>query len=134
MDHCRRQNVRQNCLVVSFICFVLGVAAVLFEAFALFAIQFCDGEDLMMLYWGFWTLIQVGSFIAILGIVLNQWNELLGKELPPWNIALGTPVLVIAGVAHSWLNTSSSLWKKWRGKREDDKSMRNVDRVSLSRT
>jgi hypothetical protein len=46
------------------------------EAFAAFNIQICDGEDLMMLYWGFWTLIQVGSVIAIFGIMLNQWYSL----------------------------------------------------------
>jgi len=71
------------------------------EAFAAFSIQFCDGEGLMMLYWGFWTLIQVGSLIAIFGIMLNQWYSLGDKEHPPWNVALRTPVLVIAALGHA---------------------------------
>ena len=90
VDHNCRQKIRQKWLVVSFICFVLAPAAVLFEAFAVFSIQFCDGEDLMILYWGFWTLIQVGPLIGILGIILNRRNVLSRKEHPPWNTALGT--------------------------------------------
>lgn len=53
-----------------------------------------------MFYWGFWTLLQVGSVIAILGISLNQCYSIQGKKLPPWNVALGTPVLVIAAAGH----------------------------------
>jgi hypothetical protein len=51
-------------------------------------------------YWSFWTLIQVGSLIAILGISVSQGYCLVGKEGPPWNVALGTPVLVLAALGH----------------------------------
>lgn len=54
----------------------------------------------MMLYWGFWSLLQVGSLIAILGIVLNQAYGLQNRAEPPWATALGTPVLVIAAFGH----------------------------------
>src|SRR6202021_1520377 len=88
LDTTQHMQIRRKCLLISLICFILALAAVIMEAFAAFNIQFCDGEDLMMLYWGFWTLIQVGSVIAILGIGLNQWYSLREKEHPPWNVAL----------------------------------------------
>ena len=45
--HRRSANVVCTCLIL-----VIGCAIV--ECFALFNIEFCDGEDLMFLYWGFW--------------------------------------------------------------------------------
>lgn len=106
------------------------MVTVIMEAFAAFSIQFCDGEDLMMLYWGFWTLIQVGSLIAIFGIMLNQWYSLREKELPPWNVALGTPVLVIAALGHAWQSCVRTVWRKWTGKAKKT-TMRNMDGVSM---
>jgi hypothetical protein len=58
----------------------------------------------MMLYWGFWSLVQIGSFIAILGIVLNQAYGLQNRVEPPWATALGTPVLVIAALGHFFIS------------------------------
>ena len=101
------------------------------EAFAAFSIQFCDGEDLMMLYWGFWTLLQVGSLIAIFGIMLNQWYTLREKEHPPWNVALGTPVLVIAALGHAWQSCVKNAWRKWHG--NPKKKGLNVGGVELRR-
>jgi len=100
------------------------------EAFAAFSIQFCDGEDLMMLYWGFWTLIQVGSLIAIFGIMLNQWYSLREKEHPPWNVALGTPVLVIVALGHAWQSSVKTAWQKWKGK-DEKTTMWNIDGVTM---
>ncbi|KAL2158495.1 hypothetical protein VTH06DRAFT_4262 [Thermothelomyces fergusii] len=71
------------------------------EVYALMALQFCDGEDLMSLYWSTWTMLQVGSLIAILGILLAIFNGLRGNKNPPWALALGTPVLVVAGIGHA---------------------------------
>ncbi|KAM0286982.1 hypothetical protein ACHAQH_000667 [Verticillium albo-atrum] len=68
------------------------------EVFALLALQFCDGEDLMSLYWSTWTMIQVGSLIAVCGIVLALMHTLRDRKNPPWALALGTPVLVVAGL------------------------------------
>src|SRR5258706_11552830 len=92
--------VRKKCFLVSILCFFFALISVIMEAFAALSIQFCDGEDIMMLYWGFWNLVQVGSLIAILGIAFNQAWSLGGKEQPPWNIALGTPVLLMATLGH----------------------------------
>jgi len=126
--------IRQKCFYISLICFALSVAATIVEAFAAFNIQFCDGEDLMMLYWGFWTLVQVGSVIAILGIAVNQWYALENKELPPWNVALGTPVLVIAALGHAWQNCTKSAWRKLKGRLDEKSPARSTDPLSWSRT
>lgn len=52
----------------------------------------------MHLYWGFWSVLQVGSIIAILGVVLHISMSLINIPKPSWGIALGTPVLVFAGL------------------------------------
>lgn len=70
------------------------------EGFSLLALQFCDGENLISLYWSTWTMIQVGSLIAMMGIILAMAHSLRNRRHPPWALALGTPVLVIAGLLH----------------------------------
>ncbi|GKT54924.1 hypothetical protein ColTof4_08216 [Colletotrichum tofieldiae] len=70
------------------------------EVFTLMALQFCDGEDLMSLYWSTFTMIQVGSLIAVCGVILALVHQLRQRKNPPWALALGTPVLVIAGLFH----------------------------------
>ncbi|XDG09226.1 hypothetical protein ABKA04_008841 [Annulohypoxylon sp. FPYF3050] len=80
--------------------FILAAALLVFEVFALLALQFCDGEDLMSLYWSTWTMLQLGSEIAILGINLSLWHQLFNVRQPLWALALGTPVLVVAGLGH----------------------------------
>lgn len=64
------------------------------------ALQFCDGEDLMALYWSTWTVMQIGSLIAIFGVLLAVFHSIRGRKHPPWALALGTPVLVVAGLGH----------------------------------
>ncbi|KFH41522.1 hypothetical protein ACRE_077560 [Hapsidospora chrysogenum ATCC 11550] len=81
-------------------CVVLSAVIVIMEAYALMALQFCDGEHLMSLYWSTWTMIQVGSLIAMVGIILAMMHSLKNSKHPPWALALGTPVLVIAGFLH----------------------------------
>jgi hypothetical protein len=68
------------------------------EVFVLFNIEFCDGEDLMQMYWGFWSILQVGSNIAIFGVMLQLWIVLGNVQTPSWAVALGTPVLVFAAL------------------------------------
>jgi hypothetical protein len=60
----------------------LSVVAIVMEVYALMALQFCDGEDLMSLYWSTWTMMQVGSLIAIFGILLSVTNSLRGNQNP----------------------------------------------------
>ncbi|KAG4032238.1 hypothetical protein MFRU_007g01490 [Monilinia fructicola] len=57
------------------------------------------------LYWSFWTLLQVGSTIAIFGIAVAQLWALTGRDALPVNVAIGTPVLLVAwlGVAFEYL-------------------------------
>lgn len=58
-----------------------------------------------------WGIIQIGTLIAIFGVTFHQWASLREQEPPPWNIALGTPILVIAAFcffAISWIG------KKWK--------------------
>jgi hypothetical protein len=52
------------------------------EAYSLLALQFCDGEDLMSLYWSTWTMIQVGSLIAMVGIILALAHALNDRKHP----------------------------------------------------
>ncbi|KAI1811468.1 hypothetical protein GGS20DRAFT_593136 [Poronia punctata] len=95
-------------LLTSLICtlgiFLVAAVMIVMEVYALLALQFCDGEDLMSLYWATWTMLQLGSEIAILGVSLALWHHLQDMEHPLWALALGTPVLVVAGFGHVlWL-------------------------------
>ncbi|KAH8125856.1 hypothetical protein FP744_10009136 [Trichoderma asperellum] len=81
-------------------CVIVSTAIVIMEAFALLALQFCDGENLISLYWSTWTMTQVGSLIAMMGIILAMAHSLRNRRHPPWALALGTPVLVTAGLLH----------------------------------
>lgn len=60
----------------------VSVVAVVLEVFALLALQFCDGEDLMSLYWSTWTVMQFGALIAIFGILLAAFHTIRGRKHP----------------------------------------------------
>ncbi|KAI1426392.1 hypothetical protein F5Y12DRAFT_794288 [Xylaria sp. FL1777] len=91
-------------LTVSLVCtlgiFLIAVVILAIEVYTLLAIQFCEQEDLISLYWATWTTLQLGSEIAILGVSLALWHHLWDMEHPLWALALGTPVLVVAGFGH----------------------------------
>ncbi|KAL2130310.1 hypothetical protein VTI74DRAFT_6636 [Chaetomium olivicolor] len=95
------KNKMRKCMLICSVYAAISVVAVVMEVYALMALQFCDGEDLMPLYWSTWTMMQVGSVIAIFGIMLAMFNSLRGNKNPPWALALGTPVLVVAGIGHA---------------------------------
>ncbi|KAF7951519.1 hypothetical protein EAE96_006825 [Botrytis aclada] len=99
----RRTQIR--CIYVSSLCLVVAIACTVFEAFAASTLIFCHQLDMVFLYWSFWTLLQVGSTIAIFGIGLAQLWSYMGRESLPVNVAIGTPVLIIAwlGVALEYL-------------------------------
>jgi hypothetical protein len=65
----------------------VSVTSVVLEVFALLGIQFCQQEDLMGLYWASWTTLQVGSTVAILGILLAAAYQLMPLNAP-W-VSLG---------------------------------------------
>ncbi|KAG5933554.1 hypothetical protein E4U53_000951 [Claviceps sorghi] len=96
----QRAKALKTYILLNVLCVLASTAVVILEAFALLALQFCDGEDLMSLYWSTWTMLQVGSLIALLGIVLALLFSHRNRKHPPWALALGTPVLVIAGLLH----------------------------------
>ncbi|KAI1482310.1 hypothetical protein F4774DRAFT_308994 [Daldinia eschscholtzii] len=97
--------------------FSIAAVFLVIEVFALLALQFCDGEDLMALYWATWTMLQLGSEIAILGVVLALWHHLSNIRLPLWALALGTPVLVVAGFGHVIQIALRMFFKRARARR-----------------
>ena len=76
------KNRMKRCMLICGIYAGTAVVAVVMEVYALLALQFCDGEDLMPLYWSTWTMLQVGSVIAIAGILLAVMNTLRGNKNP----------------------------------------------------
>lgn len=72
----------KRCMMVCSIYAAISIVAVVMEIYALMAMQFCDGEALMSLYWSTFTTMQFGSVIAILGILLSMLNNLRGNKNP----------------------------------------------------
>jgi hypothetical protein len=119
----RRNKIRRlrlHYLSIASLCAVLSFVCTIFEVFALFSVEFCGGEDLMMLYWGFWSVLQVGSNIAILGVMLQFWIVLGDVETPSWAVALGTPVLVFAALGFVLKSLWAKAWNRCRGRRGGD--------------
>jgi len=88
--------------------------------FALFNIEYCYGEDLTQLYWGFWSVLQVGSNIAIFGVMLQLWIVLGNVDSPSWAVALGTPVLVFAALGWIFREVSKHFCRRLLGRTEED--------------
>lgn len=65
-------RLRRRALLISSLCYIISNPLMTLQVFAGFSIQFCHGEDLMMLYWAFGSALQVGNSIAIFGIALSQ--------------------------------------------------------------
>ncbi|KAK3496699.1 uncharacterized protein B0T23DRAFT_401949 [Neurospora hispaniola] len=132
----------QRCLLICTGYFLLSIIALVMEVYALLALQFCDGEDLMSLYWSTWTMLQVGSLIAILGIILAAFNAIRDRKNPPWALALGTPVLVVAGIGHAFHGAmrkrvqrvrSRSLRSRSRGRSESSLNGISTNDLPMSR-
>lgn len=99
-DDRERERLLKHCFWFCFGCGTAALVVVFIETFVTMALQFCDGEPLIGLYWATWTMLQVGGLIAIWGICLHIRHMITGKKHPPWALALGTPVLVVAGLGH----------------------------------
>jgi hypothetical protein len=102
-----------SCLGWTFSLLAVAAVADAVQVLAIFALQHCHKEPLLGLYWPVWTLLGLGSSIAMLGVLLNQVYGLQEHELPPFGTALGTPVLVVCSVGHYIL----TLFQAWRNKR-----------------
>ncbi|KAE9376959.1 hypothetical protein N431DRAFT_188059 [Stipitochalara longipes BDJ] len=99
--------------------FVMAVIANVMQVMAIFALQHCHKEDLLGLYWPLWTLLGLGSSIAMLGVVITQLYGLHGHDLPPFNVALGTPLLIVSGLGHFLFTWGQKKWEKYRQKNKD---------------
>ncbi|KAG8410906.1 hypothetical protein J3458_016472 [Metarhizium acridum] len=78
----QRAKVLRTYIYICLGCLAVSTVVVVMEAYALLALQFCDGEDLMSLYWSTWTMLQVGSLIAIVGVILALCHNLRNRKHP----------------------------------------------------
>ncbi|KAH9887870.1 hypothetical protein F4778DRAFT_773722 [Xylariomycetidae sp. FL2044] len=127
-EHCEdkfRKKLKIS-LAVSASLFLVSAVMLIMEVYCLLALQFCDGEDLMSLYWSTWTMLQLGSEIAILGIVLAVWHHLYDIRHPLWALALGTPVLVVAGFGHVISLAIGRFFKKAKQRRNSRRQSRDL--------
>ncbi|KAI1852366.1 hypothetical protein JX265_006416 [Neoarthrinium moseri] len=111
--------------------FIAGVAVVM-EVYCLLALQFCEGEDLMSLYWSTWTMLQLGSEIAVLGVVLALYHALTDIRHPKWALALGTPVLVVAGFGHLFPILAKKAHLKFKFHRAERRRSRSGSQSDLT--
>ncbi|GJN74942.1 hypothetical protein VFPFJ_10755 [Purpureocillium lilacinum] len=114
----QRAKTIRTYIFICFSCACISVVLVVMEAFALLAVQFCDGEPLMPLFWSTWAMVQVGSLIAIVGTILALLHSFRDSKHPPWALALGTPVLVIAGFLHLFHDCTKKRIKNARHRRK----------------
>jgi hypothetical protein len=126
-DEKRIRKVRKRFLGFVTLLFLVASACAVIEVFALMNIQFCDGEDLIVLYWSFWGFLQTGSIIAIFGVVLNLWIALADVHTPGWAVALGTPVLVFAALHWILQFLWRRFWANFTGKDADEKEADDSD-------
>lgn len=78
----QHRRMMKQCMLVCAMYAIVSIVAVVMEVFVLMALQFCDGEDLMALYWSTWTVMQIGSLIAIFGILLAVFHTIQGRKHP----------------------------------------------------
>lgn len=100
VDNPTRNTLIYRCFYYTLVSGFLSLTITVLEVFVLLTLQFCDGEPLSSLYWSVWTVLQVGAVVAIFGITLHVRHMIKGRKNPPWALALGTPVLVVAGLGH----------------------------------
>ncbi|KAJ4165894.1 hypothetical protein LMH87_007503 [Akanthomyces muscarius] len=132
----RLQKRLRICISICTGCVLISTVIVVMEVYTLLALQFCDGEDLMSLYWSTWTMIQLGSLIAMVGVILAMVHTLRNKRHPPWALALGTPVLVIAGLLHMCYYCTRAhckkLYRKSKSETETEPPMSRVNTIGPS--
>lgn len=116
--------VAWRCATFSVVVLCLTITCVALEAYAALSLQFCHEEDLMMFYWGTWSIFQIGCAIAHAGLVQFQLHNCLSPKHPhcPWNVALGTPIPVICGAFYYLEGISSGLYHKVSSSNHDEKS------------
>jgi hypothetical protein len=113
-------------------CFLCAVGCTACQAFTLLNLQYCQGEDLMQMYWTLWGILPVGSCVAIFGVMVQLCITMGEVEGPSWAVALGTPVLVFAALG--WLCRELGKWvwrRSWWGREERGKKGRDLENVAI---
>jgi len=124
-------NLRSRQLGIAGLCFLLSVACVIIETFALFNLEYCDGEDLIDIYWSFWGWLGVGSVTAQFGVILSFWIELSDVKHPSWAVALGTPVLVFAALMYYFEELGKLLGRKVLCRKESKTERKESGRITV---
>jgi hypothetical protein len=109
----KKRRSHERVVLASILCSLIALPSVIIETFAGFSITFCHKEDFPFLYWGSFFLLSVGSLIAIMGL---SFGIIFSHRRPPWNLNLGTPVLVIAGLVHLAWDVMRDQVRKLQGK------------------
>ncbi|QSZ33459.1 hypothetical protein DSL72_005027 [Monilinia vaccinii-corymbosi] len=125
----RIRRLRIHFLSIVSLCFFFALISIIVEVFALLNIQYCDGEDLIQIYWSFWSILQIGSLIAILGVMLQFWIVLGNVQTPSWAVALGTPVLVFAALGYIFRHVG----KSWRKEKKGGGEVADVEKTGGAR-
>jgi hypothetical protein len=108
-----------GCLLKTGLCLIFATACNVFQVLAIISLQHCWHEDLLGLYWPLWTLLGLGSTVAMLGVVVNQIYGLLEHELPCFSVGMGTPVLVVCAIVHLLWSMASKKINERRSQRSD---------------
>lgn len=79
----KQRRYRILSVVFTTILAMLVILCVILEGLAGCALTYCGQHKLIWFYWGMWTLTQVGSLIAIIGVTVHQVSghwDMLGNE------------------------------------------------------
>ncbi|KAH7330290.1 hypothetical protein BKA65DRAFT_56390 [Rhexocercosporidium sp. MPI-PUGE-AT-0058] len=99
------RKISKRCLAQTLFLFILLLFSTAMQVFAAHTILFCHQESLMHLYFPVWTVFAIGITFATLGCCVTQMYALKTMKLPPFGVALGTPVLVVSAVTHLLWNS-----------------------------
>ncbi|KAG4442760.1 hypothetical protein IFR05_001777 [Cadophora sp. M221] len=99
------RRISKRCVAQTFFLFILLLFSTAMQVFAAHTILFCHNESLMHLYFPVWTVFAIGITFATLGCCVTQVYALKTMKLPPFGVALGTPVLVVSAVTHLLWNS-----------------------------
>ena len=112
------KKIAKRCLWKTGVISMVAIAAVIMLTLTIVNLQYCHKEPLLPLYWALVTLIGFGSCVAMKGVIVNQIYGLRGHEFPGYNMAMGTPVLVISATAHL-IKKEFDDWRR-KGKSKND--------------
>ncbi|PVH87218.1 hypothetical protein DL98DRAFT_637953 [Cadophora sp. DSE1049] len=121
------RRISKRCLAKTSCLLTLLVFSTIMQVFAAHTILFCHKESLMHLYFPVWTVFAIGITFATLGCCVTQVYALKTMKLPPFGVALGTPVLVVSAVTHL-------VWNSITGHKKLNRHIEDGLQPALSRT